>query len=480
MRKCSLALLALAALLTATAATAQDAVLINDQSGGLIELTDERLLVISGLQGHISLRLGRSGEMQYGARLLSNRRDERQVALLAAGNRLMLEPIQGRETERILLEVVVPPELDIEVELADSILSLSGLMSDVHGKAVQSDLNASILRGSLDLELTGGKAKIGACEEEIRLTLRQMEADLSQLKGPLTIDASDSMVEIAVLQSSLDLTLERTELVAKNVQGKAAATARGGQLQLQSFRQGIDLKLSECQLRMSDIEGGARIESDALIRFEDLKSDLFVTGYGAGLIGSGSVGGVEVTTDMARVALENITGPVVVEGQELEVHLKDLKAETRVKTVMSEMLIENSTAPLDIESEFGDIGIVKAADAVKIRSTDGDVRISDLSAHLDLKAKGYMVEVSWSEFPSEENSTIVNEDGGLQLLFPQAGRCRLEAESGSGKIESELQDIRITNDGRFASGLLGGGDKPVIQATAKEDILIGVSRPSGS
>jgi hypothetical protein len=89
-----------------------------------------------------------------------------------------------------------------------------------------------------------------------------------------------------------------------------------------------------------------------------------------------------------------------------------------------------------------------------------------------------MVEVSWSELPTQENSTIVNEEGQLRLLLPQAGRCRIEAESDSGNIESELQEVRVTDDGRFANGLFGGADEPVIQATAKEDILIGASRPA--
>jgi len=251
-------------------------------------------------------------------------------------------------------------------------------------------------------------------------------------------------------------------------------------LELRGIKQGADLELIDCPLQLADIEGGVQIETDALIRFEDLKSDLFVNGYGAGIIGSGNVGGVEVTTDIARIALENIGGPVVVEGRDLEIHLKDLKGETKIRSVMSDILIENSVETLDIDNEFGDIKIVKASGDVKIRSTDGEVRVSQLSAAIDLKAKGYMVEVGWSELSSETDSSIVNDEGELRLYFPAQGRGRLEAESKSGNIESSLGDVRVTDDGRFANGTFGASDRPVIRASARGDIHISASAPPGS
>ena len=73
LNKISFAILAVATLLATAPAAGQTAELINDTSGGIVEITDERELLVSGLQGHVSVRLGRAGEMQYMARLLSNR-----------------------------------------------------------------------------------------------------------------------------------------------------------------------------------------------------------------------------------------------------------------------------------------------------------------------------------------------------------------------------------------------------------------------
>jgi hypothetical protein len=469
-------LLLLIPLLVTSGAPAQQAEIINDQSGGIVELTTERELVVTGLQGHISLRLGRAGEMQYMARSLSNRRDERQVALLLAGGTLRLEPLAGLEDERILLEVVVPPELNVDVDILGSILSLNGLMSDIVVRAEDSDVKMSAMQGGSEFDLTGGTLNIGASQADIVLDCNGTEAKLQQIGGQLSIGAVESSIEITVLRDGLELDMEKTQLSADQVQGQVRANAREGELQLRGVKQGADLELSDCPLGLSDIEGGVRVETDAQIRFEDLKSDLIVNGYAAGVTGSGNLGGVQVTTDLARISLENIGGPVTVEGRDLEVMLRDLKGETRVNSVMSRIAVENSVELVDIQNEFGDIRVTKAAGQLNIRSTDGEVYVGELSGPIDLKAKGYMVEVAWSEMGGETDSNIVNEDGEIRLYLPENGRCRLEAESKSGNIDSSHRDVQVTDDGRFANGVFGGTDRPVIRAVAKGDMQISDSR----
>ena len=120
-----------------------------------------------------------------------------------------------------------------------------------------------------------------------------------------------------------------------------------------------------------------------------------------------------------------------------------------------------------------------AADAKKTRSRKAKTSRKSTSTSKK-KAKKPAKSKTAKSAAAERDSTIVNEEGGLQLLFPQGGRCKLEAESVRGDIESELQDVRITDDGRFANALLGGGEKPVIRASAGEDIRIASSRPPGS
>ena len=41
------------------------------------------------------------------------------MALRLQGGTLRLDPLEGSEEERIFLEVVVPPELDVEIDIAD-------------------------------------------------------------------------------------------------------------------------------------------------------------------------------------------------------------------------------------------------------------------------------------------------------------------------------------------------------------------------
>jgi hypothetical protein len=243
---------------------------------------------------------------------------------------------------------------------------------------------------------------------------------------------------------------------------------------------GAELRLSECPVALADVEGGIRIDTDSTVQFRDLKSELWVGGYGAGVRGSGNLGAVTVATTSADIFLESIGGAVDVEGSDLRVHLKDLKADARVKASMSTVRAENCAAALDIENDYGDVTVQKAEGALKVSSSQGNVIATGLSGSADIQAEGLMVEVAWTALPAEEDSSIVNDQGDIRLRLPGQGGGRLEAASRYGRIDSLMPDVQASDDGKFAAGLLARKHKPVISVKAGGDIVIERNVAEGS
>jgi hypothetical protein len=449
-----------------------EAVLISDGSAGIVELDGQRELRLLGLQGNLSLRLGREGEMQYGARALDNRRTEHPVAMWMIGGVLQLEPLEGMEQQRLLVEIVVPPGLDVHVEAADSILNVASLMSEFSAVGRNLELRMSGMSESCELELTGGSARIEASNADIDLNATGVEATLRQIGGPLTLTAEDSSIELGLLSSDIEVDLRQSRLLTDQVQGRARITAEGGEIKLRRVLRGAELELSECPLTLGDIEGGIRVNTDSTVQFEDLKSELWVSGYGAGVRGSGNVGGVHVDTSSATLFLESIAGAVEVEGSDLRVHLKDLKADAVVRTSMSNVRAENCSANLEIENDYGDVVVNKMEGDLKIKSSQGNVTVTGLSGTVDVEADGLMVEVAWTAFPNEGDSTIANKDGAIHLRLPKVGNGRLEAASRYGRVDSLHPDVMTSDDGKHAAAAMGRGRGPVVRVKAGGDIVI--------
>jgi DUF4097 and DUF4098 domain-containing protein YvlB len=406
------------------------------------------------------------------ARALDNRRSEHAVALWMVDSVLQLEPVEGMEEQRLLIEIVVPPDLDVEVQADASILTVVSLMSDIKVKGSDLDLRINGISQRCELDLTGGKARIEAADGDIDLTASGVEISMRHIGGSLVIDAVDSTIDMEMIRTNLELDLRQSRVVADQVQGQVRMTAEGGEVKLKSLLRGAELELSECPAVLGDIEGGVRINTDSTVQFEDLKSELSVSGYGAGVRGSGNLGGVTVNSTGATIVLESIGGAVKVEGSDLRVQLKDLKSDAEVRTSMSQIRAENSAAALDIENDYGDILVNKIEGGLKINSSQGDVTATELSGPVELQADGLVVDLSWTALPTEGDSTISNEDGEIRLRLPTNGNARLEAASRYGRVDSMMPGISASDDGKHAAGMIGRGREPVIRVKAGGDIVI--------
>jgi hypothetical protein len=72
----------------------------------------------------------------------------------------------------------------------------------------------------------------------------------------------------------------------------------------------------------------------------------------------------------------------------------------------------------------------------------------------------------------DSDSRIENASGDVTLHFPANGSCRIEARSNFGRIETDLADVRISDDGNVAAGMLGRATRPTVHVVSEGDVYL--------
>jgi hypothetical protein len=444
-------LLSILALTLSAGAAAEEPILLSTETPAIVETQGMSSVRLEGIDGTISVRAARPGEMRYAARSLDNRREERSLALWQDGRDFVLRPDDSSAPERLLVEIMVPRELSLEIDIVDSRLDISVLSGDLVVRSVRSDIDARGLEGVTRFELEGGTLSTSGTSGTISVGGHDFEARLTRGKGSVTLDVARSVVEISELESDLRADLDESQLTTNGVRQQFRLNADRSALELRGLYGGGELVLDESPLVLSDINGGFTVETDSDVRFRDIQAVLTVNSYGGNVHGSGNAGGCKINTYNAEVALDTIGGPVEVEGDNLQVRLETLKDALTARTSSSSLTVLGAEAAVDITNEFGDVEIAGASGPVTVVNRDGDTRIRELKGSLDLRADGNSVEVGWSAVAGEA-SRVENASGDVRVSFPEGGAFRFTAEAPHGQIHSDLPEVRISDDGHTASG----------------------------
>ena len=101
-----------------------------------------------------------------------------------------------------------------------------------------------------------------------------------------------------------------------------------------------------------------------------------------------------------------------------------------------------------------------------------------------VKAEGREVEGNWASRGGAETSSVENSRGDVRVSLPSKFRCRIDASAPHGRIETEIEELRVTDDGHHASGILLGGrrsaaqvKKPTIRIKSGGNIYIETTDP---
>lgn len=451
-----------------------DAQLLYEGSGGVIDVQNENRILVEGIEGTVHTRVGKPGEVRFECRSLTNRREERAVSLWVEGRRFVIRPPEGSVAERLLLEIAIPPLLDVEVHLANSRLQANGLRRSLSVRGRESTVDAHGIGGAVDVKLVGGALTVDGAQQDVTVETEQVEVKLSNIGGFLTASFTGGSARLNTLADGADLTVDQTQLITDTVEGHVVIRATGGAVGLYRTSQGAELEMSESPLTLSETKGAIVIETDdAAVEFRNHTGAIRLDGYGGSLRGSGVTGPLEVNVSEMEITLEKLGGVSTIQGDGLKVHAQEVKGSLTIQTGASTIVVQGIEAELVVQNDFGDVFVSGAVKDVTIETRDGNVRVSEQAGPLELKANGPEVVVGWSGMSPEKNSVVQNEGGSVSLSFFAKARCRVQAESKFGRVQSELADVRVSEDEQHASGILGRGSRPMIQAVATGDVLIG-------
>jgi len=456
----------------------EEPLLLTEDSGALLELDGETRLVVEGLQGTIGVRAGLPGEIRFEARTRDNRRDPRIVGLWADGPTLRIGPVEGDDGAGTLIEITVPEGFDVQVEAVDSLLKTSALSGGFRVGGTNVDLSARGMKGTIDVDVHGGKIFVSGTEEALTIEGRELNIVVEYARAPVYLAVVESVIELSGSRDATEGEIEKTTLEAVGLEGPVNLAAIESEVSLDRATLDGTLDLEQTPLVLSQTTGTLEVRTDATVQFTGHDGGLKIEGYGAAVRGSGGEGVLEIATDGAEVRLEQIASQIQVRGQDLDLQMLNCNGDATVETTGSRIVVKKAGGALVLHNEFGDIEVSEAAGAVDIASRDGDVFLTGLKAALNLKAEGGEVEVGWVSMAKPEDCTIEGTGGDVRVVLPGAVNVRLDAEARHGQIETDLPGIEVSGDGHSASGIVGRGrgspqaKRPTVRVRSGGDLYL--------
>jgi len=449
---------------------AQDAVLFEEAATGILELAGHSRLDIKGFAGTVFVRAGKKGELRYSAATRTTRRLAHPVALWLRGRTILFRPVAGQEDHELILEISISEGVRLNIDKRGGKVQVSSVLADVSVKAVESEVDIRGAGEAVSVELEGGTLRLENLAGGSTVSGEKIAAvDLVRLTGGISLSLSESTIKASSV-STFEIDLYTSTLEMTGSGGWISGDAVDSRMTLNSARGGGLLRLENTPLTLEQSRGSFTIETDAAFTFRGLAGTLKVTGFGGDVVGVGHSGDVTVENRDARVSLTNIGGPVVLKGAALNVELAQLQNSVTMELVGSEVLAEGVKGGLDLRNEFGDVSVKAVEGLTKIVSSNGSVRAEELSGSAEIQAAGPEVRVGWSKLGRDRDSRIENTAGDIYVVFPSGVGAKVEAEADS--IESDLKELRIGENGRFANGLLGDAQTPTVNLHAAGVLVI--------
>ena len=448
--------------------------LLASESAAIVPISVETRVEVEGVRGEIALRVGKPGEIRFLSRKPGGRKaEEIPLAVWADGATIRLTPPDGEAPQERVLEASIPPGMYVTV------------------RAEQSKVTASSLQGGLEVRGEGLTVLAAAIESDVEVDVRGGGVKVQQVAGSATVRGSDVDVEVSGVRGSLllsvvgerpavvsdigagiDADLDGTTFQAANVKGLFRVRARGGSVAATAIEEGGDLDLSGASLRVEKSKGDITVNTDQACEFLENEAALHVDAYGPSAKVSGNKGLVEVRARNAEITLEKITGAARVEGDGLRLRVSDVGGELVAILGLSETWIQNVGGAIVVQSDRGDLDIRQATQKIEVKSEDGSVHLLDINGPVLVDADGEVVEVSWVSMPATDDSSIRNEGGDVLVRIPSGSGAMINARAQFGRIETDIDTIRLFDGDTRAEGAVNRRQRPVVRIEAGGDIQL--------
>ncbi|MBD3869166.1 MAG: hypothetical protein IFK94_13670 [Acidobacteria bacterium] len=468
---CRAALLA-AVLVSFTGIAAGEPEYLASSAAGLYEIDNESILRVEGFEGRITIRAGGEGQIRFLSSDLEDRNKEIPAEIWKDGRTLILRPEQDGSTVPVRLEAAVPPGISLDLLLFDSELTLANIYGDVALKGEDLDAKGFGIEGDVTLDVRGGTIRFQTVNGEFDLESRAANVTIDGVTGGFRAELQGGRLEAGKLGGPVEVDGEDAEVILNGNEDSLRVSLSGGFVKTTGVGNGGQFRLNGTTLDLKECRGDIHVETDAAIGFSECTADLHFDAYGSSVTGTGNQGILEIKTDDARIELRRIIGPSRIQGDRLQVDIQEAGGELWVLGTSSNIKIDKATDRITATNEFGDIHILNATNMVSVESRDGNVTIERQAGPVEISAEGENVSVTWTSVNWTENSVVENAGGDVSLYLPTQGGCTVDARTNYGRIDTDIEELIVEDDGKSAAGSFNRARKPFLRVRAKGDLKI--------
>jgi DUF4097 and DUF4098 domain-containing protein YvlB len=318
------------------------------------------------------------------------------------------------------------------------------------------------------IESFRGNARItGADVQTVKVmgrnTVRSLDeptAERANREAGFEVSGDANQITIKTNQNRVSGNLRITADLDITVPKGASVTARGrgGDFDIHGIAGSVDIDSDSASVRLEDIGGSVRAD----LRGGDIVRALNVQG------------GLELKGRGSDIDLQNIQGPVTVNGNFSGVtQFHNLAKPLRFVTTYSEFTVEK--LPGDVRLTLGDLSASNLTGPVRFTSTRSwDIRLAGFTNSLEINDNGGDIDLRPATVPMAKMD-VHTRSGHIELALPDAAKFDLSATTNQGEISNDFgaplaMEPNRRGRGRSLHGSNGG--PPVNLTTDRGDIVV--------
>jgi DUF4097 and DUF4098 domain-containing protein YvlB len=301
--------------------------------------------------------------------------------------------------------------------------------------------------GSLRITNPRGAINVSAsADNRLHLTVhkrinadKQEEADKWNSSTQPQINVSGQVVTLNAntrgagdhwVSSDLDIAIPRkASVVASTTHGDISIMGREGNAELTSQNGDVSV---------TDLNGSLTLDlQHSSARVSQVSSDVTVQGRAN------------------DVSIEDVKGTVHLDGDFMEtVKLSRIAKPVSFKSTRTNMDLSQLSGYLNLDS--GDLEATNVAGPFRLRTRSKDIMLNGISNDVHVENSNGAVEVHVNKLGGLD---IKNTKGDIRIFLPAKTGFQLEASARDGEIQTDFNDLKITNgeDHSSASGSVNGG-----------------------
>jgi len=212
-------------------------------------------------------------------------------------------------------------------------------------------------------------------------------------------------------------------------------------------------------LNIQDMAGMVNVtDSRGDIVLSNIGKDLRVVAHGGLIRATGVKGSIDLQGRGGDVQLENVDGPVTVDGEfSGTLEFRALAMPLHFQSSHSDFRAEK--VPGSITMDLGDLKLDNVVGPVSFRTGTRDIDATDITNSLELNVDRGDIEVSASKLALPKMD-VHSHNGDIALTLPENAGFSLDGKAGTGEVENGFGSALEThNDGRSAriQGRVGNG-----------------------